>query len=267
VDVRRPESIGTVEIAEAGERWIDIHCFSDSSARHRRKAKREFVSLAKYWLFFLGNLDEPTVCRSFNREIEMFLRHLREERGCTDATLRTRRFALIRFFSWLDKVECPLATVGPKHISHYIAQGNRGTWKKSTIAVYVDSLRAFFRYAETYGWCAPGIAETIERPHIYSLGGLPQGPMWRDVQRLIASVSDDQSIHIRDRAVILLLAIYGLRIGEICNLTLDDFDWKAERIRVRRLKRGTIQQYPLIPEVGNSILRYLRLCGQTHKRR
>jgi integrase len=82
--------------------------------------------------------------------------------------------------------------------------------------------------------------------------------MWRDVQRLIASVSDDQSIHIRDRAVILLLAIYGMRIGEICNLTLDDFDWKAERIRVRRLKRGTIQQYPLIPEVGNSILRYLR---------
>jgi site-specific recombinase XerD len=258
VNVGRPEAIGTAGLAEAAEKWARSHCFPDSSAEQRRVARREFVSLAKNWLRFLGKLDEPPVVRPFRTELEMFLRHLGSERGYTDATLLTRRRALELFFAWLSGKGCSLATVSPKEVADYFSHNAVRAWKKATIAVYVQSLRAFFHYADPLGWCMPGIAKTIERPRIYSLAGLPQGPTWKDVQRLIASVSTDRPSHIRDRAIILLLSIYGLRIGEICKLTLDDFDWRAERIRVRRLKRRAVQEYPLIAEVGDSILRYLR---------
>jgi integrase/recombinase XerD len=53
--------------------------------------------------------------------------------------------------------------------------------------------------------------------------------------------------------------VYGLRIGEVCRLTLDDVDWFNEKIRVRRLKNKRIQEYPLTAEVGNAILKYLRI--------
>ena len=104
----------------------------------------------------------------------------------------------------------------------------------------------------------PGLAETIESPRIYSMAGLPEGPSWEQVRRLIASLNTERPSHIRDRAIILLLAVYGLRIGEVCALTLDDLDWTNEKIRVRRLKNRRIQEFPLTTEVGNAILKYLR---------
>src|SRR5208283_5918037 len=95
-------------------------------------------------------------------------------------------------------------------------------------------------------------------PRIYSMAGLPEGPSWEQVRRLIASLNTGRPSHIRDRAIILLLGVYGLRIGEACALTLDDLDWTNEKIRVRRLKNKRIQEFPLTTEVGNAILKYLR---------
>jgi integrase/recombinase XerD len=93
---------------------------------------------------------------------------------------------------------------------------------------------------------------------MYSYESLPQGPTWTEVQSLIASVNGNRPAHIRDRAVILLLAVYGLRIGEVCALTLDDIDWDGERIHCRRPKQRTANAYPLTKEMGEAILRYLQ---------
>jgi site-specific recombinase XerD len=143
-------------------------------------------------------------------------------------------------------------------IDAYFVQNKTRGWKKSTVKAYGQSLRAFFRHASRRGWCAPGLAETIKGPKIYSMAGLPEGPSWEQIQRLIANLNTERPSHIRNRAIILLLAVYGLRIGEVCRLTLDDLDWVNEKIRVRRLKNRRIQEYPLTAEVGNAILKYLQ---------
>ena len=90
------------------------------------------------------------------------------------------------------------------------------------------------------------------------MAGLPEGPSWDQIQRLIANLNTERPNHIRDRAIVLLLAVYGLRIGEVCGLTLDDLDWAHERLRVRRLKNKRTQDFPLTAEVGNAILKYLK---------
>jgi len=56
----------------------------------------------------------------------------------------------------------------------------------------------------------------------------------------------------------MLLAVYGLRRGEVAQLQLDDLDWVGERITITRSKRPCIQRFPLVPIVGEAILRYLR---------
>lgn len=73
----------------------------------------------------------------------------------------------------------------------------------------------FFRYAAQQNWCALGLAETIESPRMYSMAGLAEGPSREQVRRLMASPSSERPGHIRDRAIILLLALYGLRSGEL----------------------------------------------------
>lgn len=170
----------------------------------------------------------------------------------------TRETALNLFFEWLGKQGLSLQEVSPATIAAYFVQNKASGWKKSTIKGYGQSLRAFFRHASRRGWCAPGLAETIKGPKIYSLASLPEGPSWEQVQQLIANLDTDRPTHVRDRPIVLLLAVYGLRIGEVCRLTLDDLDWINEKIRVRRLKNQRSQEFPLTAEVGNAILKYLR---------
>lgn len=56
----------------------------------------------------------------------------------------------------------------------------------------------------------------------------------------------------------MLLAMYGLRSGEVVALTLDDIDWEHDILHVTRPKQRCKQEYPLATEAGNAILRYVR---------
>jgi integrase/recombinase XerD len=62
----------------------------------------------------------------------------------------------------------------------------------------------------------------------------------------------------RDYAILLLLSTYGLRDGEIKRLRLEDIDWRAETLHIRHSKTGASSRLPLLGEVGEALLDYLR---------
>jgi integrase len=138
-----------------------------------------------------------------------------------------------------------------------VRQSKRG-WSRASLPTLASSLRSFFRYAEGQHWCKPGFAQAIDSPRIYADEGLPDSPDWGQVQALIAGTDSDDPVSIRDRAVIMLLASYGLRRGEVVRLRLEDIDWKAEVVRVVRPKQRRVQHYPLTPLFGDVLVRYLR---------
>jgi integrase len=58
------------------------------------------------------------------------------------------------------------------------------------------------------------------------------------VRRLLRSVKGSNPAVLRARAILSLLAIYGLRTGEVSRLMLRDFDWREEVFEVNHSKRG-----------------------------
>jgi integrase/recombinase XerD len=58
--------------------------------------------------------------------------------------------------------------------------------------------------------------------------------------------------------MLLLLAVYGFRSSEVRHLCLGDIDWEQEVMHVRCAKQRKTQHYPLLRNVGDAILRYLR---------
>jgi integrase len=62
----------------------------------------------------------------------------------------------------------------------------------------------------------------------------------------------------RNRAMLLLLSVYGLRSGAVRRLQLDDVDWQHDRRRIQRSKSRRLAMCPLEPSVGNAIAGYLR---------
>jgi site-specific recombinase XerD len=258
VNVRQPMPITERQIVRAARDWAAKTCSPSCTHEAREIVTKRFIFVAKKWFRFLGKWREPVRNPQFKPELDSFLKELRNERGYTEQTISTRESALNLFFEWLGKLGISLKGVSPQILAAYFVQNKVRGWKKTTVKAYGNSLRAFFRYATRRGWCAPGLAETIQSPRIYSNAGLPEGPSWEQVQQLIANLNTECASHIRDRAIVLLLAVYGLRISEACGLTLDDVDWANEKLRVRRLKNKRIQEFPLTAEVGNAILKYLQ---------
>jgi integrase len=97
--------------------------------------------------------------------------------------------------------------------------------------------------------------------------GLHAGPSWNQVRQLIAEIGQEKPADIRNRAIMLLLAVYGFRSGEVCRLRLDDLDWERELILLSRTKEPRVDQYPLVREVGEAMLLYLQKARPKTERR
>ena len=65
----------------------------------------------------------------------------------------------------------------------------------------------------------------------------------------------------------MLFAVYGLRVGEVRALTLEDIDWEQERLYLTRPKPRRRQAYPLVQTVGDALLRYLKQVRPRASRR
>jgi integrase/recombinase XerD len=65
----------------------------------------------------------------------------------------------------------------------------------------------------------------------------------------------------------MLLAVYGLRSGDVSRLRLEDLDWDREVLLVPHPKQRRARQYPLIHSVGEAILAYLQKVRPRCERR
>ena len=80
---------------------------------------------------------------------------------------------------------------------------------------------------------------------------------WPDVRRILTKTETDEPRDIRNRAILMLLAINGMRSREVASLRLEQIDWSGRILRLFRLKRRQAQVYPLIPSVVEALARYI----------
>lgn len=218
-----------------------------------------FVNIVRPWLRFLGWWQEqPRPVIPFQAELEQYCKWMDQERGFTENTVYQLRGIAAHFLIWYAPAKHPLSALQPTDIDNYLAHLGTHGWTRISIRGVAKALRCFLRYASGRSWCASNLAKAIRAPRVYTDETLPRGPAWTVVQRLLREMNTDRATDIRDRAIVMLLSIYGFRRGEVTKLTLDDLDWDAGLISVTRLKRRQPQTYPLLDTVGNAIIRYIR---------
>jgi len=255
-------AITPAEIESAAEYWAQNQAgFSfDCKGAPSSFSKARFIKHATHWLNFLGRLQLPSQQpRPFAQLISEFAGFMREERGLSSETICHRCREIEVYLTELCGQQLSLSDLTITHIDDaFLRRIEQGRYARRTVQTHATILRAFFRYAEQRGWCQRGLANAIRAPRVFRHETLPFSPAWKDVQRLLAGTSDSCPKSIRDRAVLLLLAVYGLRSGEVWRLQLEDLDWENELLHIRRVKQGPVQQLPLSHTVGEAILRYLR---------
>jgi site-specific recombinase XerD len=217
-----------------------------------------FIQVARSWLRFLGCWHEVEKPIPFADLIEPFDKWMKNERGLCLTTIRNCCGYLKQFLCWYETRRRPFSVIDITDVDAVLtACGNRG-WSRTSVKNMATALRAFFKYTGAKRWCRPSLFNAIQGPPVFAEEHLPWGPSWHDVNRLIQSMETDQRRDIRDKAMVMLFAIYGFRASEVCHLQLDDIDWEHDLISLSRGKRRGTQSYPLIPIVGNALLRYLQ---------
>jgi site-specific recombinase XerD len=224
---------------------------------HAASSRQMFIHIATLWFRFRRCLLERNAKRSpYAAYVDKFVLFMRDERGLSPVTIATRQLQVTNFLSAVWHPGNSLNAISIQDVDTYLArQGNQG-WNRASLHTLASTLRCFFRYAEGQRW-STNIAAAIEAPRLFTREGLPLGPTWEEVQQLIASTAGNRTVDIRNHAIILLLAVYGLRRGEVAQLRIDDVDWQGEILHVVRSKQRRVQHYPLVASVGNAILRYL----------
>jgi site-specific recombinase XerD len=122
----------------------------------------------------------------------------------------------------------------------------------------ITHLRSFLRFLSVRGQVRPGLDKQIDSPRLYTGEQLPRSLSWETVQSLLASIDRTTPIGLRDYAMLLLIATYGLRASEIVALKLDDIQWRAATIRIPSCKSVSPPLLPLMDAVGESLVAYLR---------
>ncbi|HEX8897266.1 MAG TPA: tyrosine-type recombinase/integrase, partial [Chthoniobacterales bacterium] len=166
------------------------------------------------------------------QEIDSFIRFLATERGLSDNYQLSTRRSLTEFAEWCAAAK-KIATVNEVTqplISEYLATRKRAGLAASSIKLIVVALKIFFRFLAGKGAVAREPTDTLTLPRIERY--LPETLNEWQVERLIESIDRKQPLGLRDRAIVELLYASGLRISELANARLENFNAEERILRV-----------------------------------
>lgn len=251
-------NVSVAEVERAAHNWAHRKTRKNPTASFQGR-RRGFRRVAYSWLRFVNRLIPPPSQPKPNEPLVLaYAGYLDRERGFSPRTIAPYSWCARRFLRHLASRGRVLRELRTPDVEDALSWAAAHGFSRRSLHFYVQALRAFLRYAEQRNCCPAGIAEAIETPRLYREEALPSGPSWTDVLRLIGSTDTNRTKDIRDRAILLLLTIYGLRIDEVRQLQLDDIDWEREQLLIRGSKQRRPRTYPLSPTVGDAIIRYLR---------
>jgi len=201
----------------------------------------------------------PHHAQPFGNVAPGFFDYLVDERGLRRASVLSYRHHLDRFEAYLRRIGvASLGELSPTILSAFVIERASAGLAKSTVRDGVGVLRVFLRYAHREGILASDLSASVEWPQVYRLSSIPRSISWDDVNRVLAGVDRRTEAGRRDYAILLLLVTYGLRGREVAGLTLDDIDWKHDRLAIPERKAGHCTAFPLSAVVGEALLDYLQ---------
>lgn len=125
-----------------------------------------------------------------------------------------------------------------------------------TRAGILYAIRAFTRWAAEEDFCSPAVAAAMPVIPGHKYASLPSAYAVSEVAAMVATPGEECPK--RDRAMLLLAAVLGMRAGDIRALRLEDIDWRAPEVRFTQAKTGRPVRLPLPEEVILALADYLR---------
>jgi site-specific recombinase XerD len=193
-----------------------------------------------------------------DRVLQEYTSYLQEDRGLALATIENYAGYVRHFLTDISGEDgLRLASVHASQIADYIRRNAPQDRTFASAKHIVTALRSFFRFARYRDYIHTDLAAAVLSVAGWSMASIPRA-MPADCIRVLLDVSKTRRTPtgLRDRAILLLLARLGLRVGEVIRLELADIDWSEGCLSVHG--KGRVERpLPLPHDVGEAIAVYL----------
>jgi len=119
-------------------------------------------------------------------------------------------------------------------------------------------LRGYIQYLFERGLVSTDYSKKIPSDNYKQQPKLPSTFTKEEIERFISSIDRGNPKGKRDYAMFLLALKLGLRSSDIANLKFENISWQTNEFIFEQKKTGKSVTLPVLPEVGNAIIDYLK---------
>lgn len=185
-------------------------------------------------------------------EMEKLITHLTNLRRST-VTIKDYRLYLSEFLMHLNsRMVLHVSDITESDILTFVS-----SHPTSKVSI-VSALRVLFRYWKEEHIIDNRFEELFDTYKVRKPERLPSYFTAEEVRRIEQAVSRTNTTGKRNYAMLLLASRLGLRASDIANLQFTDIDWDKNMITLTMQKTGKVIELPLLADVGNAIIDYLR---------
>ena len=149
-------------------------------------------------------------------------------------------------------------SIQPDDVRRFLTSQSKLYRTPGSAGTPVSALRGYFRFRTACGDQVHHLIGVVIYPANWQLASLPKALGSNEVERLLGALGDPSRSSRRDDAIVRCALDLGLRAGEVAKLGLDDIDWCAGTITLRRTKSRREDVLPLPEATGCAIADYLK---------
>lgn len=249
------------------EKQILSHKFKDRNMRELSRTEKEFYNSVKMLSEFqvTGKIKVyPRMDRKkfvFNgpigEAITNFLNYKSVEQRLSTVRIHCYQRYLFQFLNHCkNKGIRSISEIDLAFILHYI--GELDCKKGTPVNTIISTLRNFIKYLFDQQLLDVDYSMKIPKYRSVSQPKLPSTYSKEEIEKLITSLDRSSATGKRNYAIILIAAKLGLRASDISRLKFDDLYWDKSTIEIKQYKTGKELTLPLLADVGNAIIDYLK---------
>ncbi|TCV19586.1 site-specific recombinase XerD [Sphingobacterium alimentarium] len=195
-------------------------------------------------------------CGSAAASIKSFIEYRQGVLNLSDNTIKSYVFHLYSFCCYIHKYNINLEAIKASEVLLYVEDMNPD--KPANRHVSLKILRNYFKYLYENKTLSTDYSRIIPKDNYKNQPKLPSTFTDVEITQLLKSVDRGNPKGKRDYAMLLLAIRLGLRASDICELTFDNVIWERNIIQLVQFKTGKAIELPLLPEVGNAMIAYLK---------
>ncbi len=163
-----------------------------------------------------------------------FLDHLRSERGLSPHTVE----AYGRDLTLLGNAGYDYTRLTRRDLEQFLGTLQAQQYAPSSICRTLVAIKVFYRFLKKEGVLTEEVASEFESPKVWQL--LPEVLSQEQVDRLLQQPPVDDHLGARDKAILELLYATGLRVSELCSLTVTSIHEGFVRVKGKGRKERIV---------------------------